>query len=291
MADEAAETLGGGLRAFLGAGGFLVMMFGGYHLYEGKDTRTGIVLIALGLPIFLSAAIWTQIRAALSGWERREVAFLFIGIGVIFLAVGIYMLAMRASADVGQSPPIAVQQPNPPPVPPAKAHSKQAINELLNESGEMLAIVEKVDALTSGDWNNIANIDPLRVYLEGGSAPLQKRVLTLADELRGAEKSMFDLLEKYRIDRGELEPLLAPSPILLARSYLGFGANTLTTYANALKQLGDHSTPDTLRQANLPRKYADMLQEFVRFANAHGSTKQRIIQYQDALRIEGSNAS
>jgi hypothetical protein len=61
MADQASNTLGGGIRNYLGAGGFLVMMFGGYFLYDGKPTWIGITLIAVGLPIFLAPWMWGQL--------------------------------------------------------------------------------------------------------------------------------------------------------------------------------------------------------------------------------------
>jgi hypothetical protein len=63
MSDDAAETFGGGVRAFLGSAGFLTMMFGGYYLYEGKPPWwTGYLLITIGLPIFVSPAIIRSLR-------------------------------------------------------------------------------------------------------------------------------------------------------------------------------------------------------------------------------------
>ncbi len=58
MADEASNSFAGGVRNFLGAGGFLAMMFGGYFIYEKSDVRTGIPLIVVGLPLFLSPWLW-----------------------------------------------------------------------------------------------------------------------------------------------------------------------------------------------------------------------------------------
>lgn len=60
--SDASDTFGGGIRSYLGAAGFLVMMFGGYFIYEDKDTRIGITLIALGLPLFFLPAIWKYVR-------------------------------------------------------------------------------------------------------------------------------------------------------------------------------------------------------------------------------------
>ena len=63
MSDDASKTLGGGVRAFLGTGGFLVMMFGGYFLYDNRNFGIGIPLIAVGLPIFISPWVLDRIIA------------------------------------------------------------------------------------------------------------------------------------------------------------------------------------------------------------------------------------
>jgi hypothetical protein len=71
MADEVAETFGGGLRAYLAAGGFIVMLIGAEILREGGNRWIGIGLILVGLPIFLSAAVWNKCR---QWWKRTKPA-------------------------------------------------------------------------------------------------------------------------------------------------------------------------------------------------------------------------
>jgi len=78
MADDASNTLGGGVRAFLGSAGFLVMMFGGYTIYDDKGTRTGIGLIAVGLPLFILPWAWSRIRLLFAAKEPRPKALEYL---------------------------------------------------------------------------------------------------------------------------------------------------------------------------------------------------------------------
>ena len=63
MSDDASKTLGGGVRAFLGTAGFLLMMFGGYHIYEHNNLRLGIPMVAGGLPLFILPWAWDRLTA------------------------------------------------------------------------------------------------------------------------------------------------------------------------------------------------------------------------------------
>jgi hypothetical protein len=73
MSDDASKTLGGGVRAWLGTSGFLLMMFGGYFIYEHNNLYVGIPMIAGGLPLFILPWAWDRFMAPL--WARdREVS-------------------------------------------------------------------------------------------------------------------------------------------------------------------------------------------------------------------------
>jgi len=63
MSDDASKTLGGGVRAFLGTGGFLLMMFGGYFIYEHNNLRFGVPMIVGGLPLFILPWAWDRFMA------------------------------------------------------------------------------------------------------------------------------------------------------------------------------------------------------------------------------------
>jgi hypothetical protein len=68
MSDELPDTPDKGIRAFLGALGFIVMLIGAEMMAEkdGARFKLGLVLVLAGLPIFLSAAIWRFVRQYLS---------------------------------------------------------------------------------------------------------------------------------------------------------------------------------------------------------------------------------
>jgi len=62
MADEASDTIGGGLRNWLGALGFIVPLIGAEIIREGDPKWIGAILIVAGLPIYWSPAIWKWLR-------------------------------------------------------------------------------------------------------------------------------------------------------------------------------------------------------------------------------------
>jgi hypothetical protein len=62
MSDEASDTIGGGLRNWLGALGFIVPLIGAEIIREGGQKWIGAVLIVSGLPIYWSPAIWKRLR-------------------------------------------------------------------------------------------------------------------------------------------------------------------------------------------------------------------------------------
>lgn len=61
MSDKASDSLGEGVRNGIGAGGFLLMMFGGYLIYDHRDSRYGIGLIALGFVAFVTPWAWVSL--------------------------------------------------------------------------------------------------------------------------------------------------------------------------------------------------------------------------------------
>jgi hypothetical protein len=62
VADEASDTVGGGLRNYLGAIAFIVSLIGAEIIREGGRTWLGALLIAAGLPIYWSPLIWKRLR-------------------------------------------------------------------------------------------------------------------------------------------------------------------------------------------------------------------------------------
>jgi hypothetical protein len=72
MSDDASKTFGGGVRGWLGAGGFLLMMFGGYFLYEKGDFHVGIPMILGGLPLFILPWAWERFKAFFRSSPRPQ---------------------------------------------------------------------------------------------------------------------------------------------------------------------------------------------------------------------------
>ncbi len=76
MSDEASDTIGGGLRNWLGALGFIVSLIGAEVLHEGGPKLIGAILIVAGLPLFLSPFIWNRLRGVNPTIEQTPLAYL-----------------------------------------------------------------------------------------------------------------------------------------------------------------------------------------------------------------------
>ncbi len=76
MTDEASDTIGGGLRNWLGALGFIVPLIGAEIIREGGPKWVGAILIAAGLPIYWSPAIWKWLRRGKPATEPAPLAYL-----------------------------------------------------------------------------------------------------------------------------------------------------------------------------------------------------------------------
>jgi hypothetical protein len=76
MSDEASDTVGGGLRNWLGALGFIVALIGAEIIREGGPKSVGAILIVAGLPIYLSPAIWKWLRRGKPATEPAPLDYL-----------------------------------------------------------------------------------------------------------------------------------------------------------------------------------------------------------------------
>lgn len=76
MSDEASDTIGGGLRNWLGALGFIVPLIGAEIIREGGPKWVGAILIVAGLPIYWSPAIWKWLRRGKPATEPAPLAYL-----------------------------------------------------------------------------------------------------------------------------------------------------------------------------------------------------------------------
>jgi hypothetical protein len=76
MTQEASDTIGGGLRNWLGALGFIVPLIEAEIIREGGPKWIGAILIVAGLPIYWSPAIWKWLRGVKPAIEPAPLAYL-----------------------------------------------------------------------------------------------------------------------------------------------------------------------------------------------------------------------
>jgi hypothetical protein len=76
MADEASDTLGGGVRNFLGALGFISALIGGEEIWRVGPTWPGVTLVAISLPIFISPWIWNKLALSRTRSKPQTLEYL-----------------------------------------------------------------------------------------------------------------------------------------------------------------------------------------------------------------------
>jgi hypothetical protein len=74
MSDEAPQTFGGAVRAYVAALGFIITLVGADMMAERDGARfvVGIALVIAGLPVFTAAALWKVVQDKLSENARAR---------------------------------------------------------------------------------------------------------------------------------------------------------------------------------------------------------------------------
>src|SRR5947207_3008922 len=72
MSDEVSDRTDSAVRSYIGTVAFCCVLLGAELLSEKEGSRSwlGLSLIALGLPLYLSAVIWKAIKDKISGRAR-----------------------------------------------------------------------------------------------------------------------------------------------------------------------------------------------------------------------------
>jgi hypothetical protein len=98
------------------------------------------------------------------------------------------------------------------PLPPPAPHTKQAINELLNESGKFSDLVTKTGLQLATEWQTLTNKNPERNCLDLDSHSFRNEIDSLALKFRDASITLDAIYDQNRIDQQEFN-LIFPTPI------------------------------------------------------------------------------
>jgi hypothetical protein len=171
---------------------------------------------------------------------------------------------------------------------PAPSHSKQAIAELLSESGALLDIVIKAGMPAAEEWRtSIAAQNPEQICLGRDATDLRNQITLLVDKLSAAQKETTAILDQNKIDQAELAPLLGWSFPSAPPSEFADAASSLNQYRGALQQFGDHPSCEILiNRANLPMTFSTLIRAFDAFSIWLVKSRDRLTSYREALRKE-----
>jgi hypothetical protein len=166
--------------------------------------------------------------------------------------------------------------------------SKTTITDLLNESGELLDVVEKIGAPLVGEWqSSIVAINPQRICLNLDPSALKDKITNLSNKLIAAQNDINKIIEANRVDRVELTPLLYNGPD--TAPFIAAVSN-LEEYKTAIAAFNGKPSCEAVIESNMATNtIVQMNKGFERFSNWAAETPERIRTYQDKLRQELRN--
>jgi hypothetical protein len=180
--------------------------------------------------------------------------------------------------------------PNPPPAP-KPPPPKQAIKELVDETGGLLDIVENTLPPLIGEWNQFAMQNPERICIDLNSNALQDQAASLSDRFSAADKAILNILRTNRVDYSELASLIAYPAAASGDTWpIGDAAEALKSYKTAIGRLGDHPTCEQVITANISLRFFEMKAALKGLGEWYAPVQQRLSNYHDDLRKELRNA-
>jgi hypothetical protein len=169
------------------------------------------------------------------------------------------------------------------PVPPQTPRTKQAINELLDESGKLSNLVSKTGVQLASDWQTLTNKNPERICLDLDSRSFRNEIETLALRFRDASITLETIYDQNRIDQPEFNRIFPHG------NRFGFvnGLSGLEDYSRRIAMVGDHPTCDDLVRSG---KMLDIIIAMDRYHQQYnvwiGGFQENLNRYRDNLRTE-----
>jgi hypothetical protein len=244
-----------------------------------------VIVAALGLAVHES---WPWLRMRDWRWYPSLMLTLVVG----YLALFSYALYTEPGHKAAQQPMIGGMFNEAMPRPPEPPRSRQAINELLDESGSILSVIEKSGLPLINEWReSITTQNPERICLDVDSRTLQDKITALANKLIAAHTEISNIYEKNRIDQAEFNKVFG-SPIAGAGP-AGFAvaAQPLQQFAHEINLLGEHPTCEVLiRSGNIPTMVVNMSRGLDQFSIWVAQSQENLSRYRDNLRKELRNA-
>jgi hypothetical protein len=218
-------------------------------------------------------------------------------VGLLAIYFGIFIYAEMTGISKGHPLPGSpsseglpkVTAAPPPLVTPSRP--RQAITELLAESGALLDIIQKTFIPLENNWRTtVGGQNPERICLDLNASALRDQISGLSERLLVASKAISEILEKNRIDQNELAPLVGYQTPMVFECPPIFASSNLSQYGAQIKTFGDHPPCEEVIKADLSRRYVEMTGSLNSFNIWVTQSQERLSNYRDALRKEARNA-
>jgi hypothetical protein len=216
-------------------------------------------------------------------------------IAALLITAGIagYDLYDRYLGNSSKVPTISnVRPPLTESTPPSQPRSKQAINELLEESGAFQNVVERAGLPLANAWQeSITTQNPERICFDMDSRTLQDKITTLANKLDAAHREISNIYEKNSIDQAEFNKIFGSTMVGVGPAGFAVAAQSLRQYAHEINLLGEHPSCEVLiRTGNIPSMSVNMSRGFDQFSIWVAQSRENLSRYRDNLRKELRNA-
>jgi hypothetical protein len=272
---------------------------------EHEAMTRGIIGLFIGVPIGLAGFSfhwWKDKAPGFRDWfiptakrwwpAAAGLAFVYVAGPEIFRRTQPPVSISNAIGEIPTGATPANESEKSPPKNQSEPRSKQAINELLDESAAISSVLEKSGIPLINEWREyITTQNPERVCLDIDSRALQDKITALANKLDAAHREISSIYEKNRIDQPEFNKIFGSQLTGVGASGFAASAQPLRQYAHEINLLGEHPNCEALiRTGNIPNMFVNMIRGLDQFSIWIAQSQESLSRYRDSLRKELRNA-
>jgi hypothetical protein len=173
--------------------------------------------------------------------------------------------------------------------------SKQALNELLSESGQLLDIIEKTGIPLAEEWRRLLGRNPEEACLDLDIESYRSLVTSEREKFRVGHEKLLAVMNQNKIDQSKLAPLIGGESVYQNTGfYIGIASlDTFTRDFDYMRNLNvatsvvaRPSCEILIRSNRAPNMFIVMDRGLNQFNSWLTSSDEKIKNYRDDLRLE-----
>jgi hypothetical protein len=177
--------------------------------------------------------------------------------------------------------------------------SKQTINDLLAESGQLQVLIENTAVPLGEEWRRLLDRNPEEVCLDLDAEAYRAKLIAEREKFRAAHEALVTIMNQNQIDQNELAPLIGGigsyqnTGFILGMSSLDTFTRDFDLIRNLNSAAATNSKPSceiVIRSNRAPHMFINMDRGWGSFAQWLMSSSEKIKKYRSDLRLESRNA-